>query len=100
MLKSFLIALFTYQVAYYSWLKLETIEEAHDKKSEISDLQRQLKEAVLQQKHTAQDKISQAVGAASEVKDIAVDSVKEGLDEAKKTTDAVGKVAKGGWWPW
>lgn len=81
-------------------MKLETVEEAHDKKVEIGDLQRQLREAVIQQKDAAKDKIGQAVDEAREVKDIAVESVKDGVDEAKKTASVGGKVAGGGWWPW
>src|SRR5437870_3462802 len=35
LLKAFLSALFTYQLAYYLWLKLEFIEEKYDKQNEI-----------------------------------------------------------------
>ncbi|KAF2112368.1 hypothetical protein BDV96DRAFT_580603 [Lophiotrema nucula] len=42
-LKTFLGALFTYQVLYWSWLKLEAVEEKYDKENEISGLETQLK---------------------------------------------------------
>lgn len=107
MLKCFLGALFTYQLAYYGWMKLEAIEEKHDKKIEIRDLQRELGDALRQQKLSAQQTIDGAVEAVGEAKDRvvagvgeAVNNVREGAEEATKATDAVGKVAKGGWWPW
>ncbi|KAJ4370498.1 hypothetical protein N0V83_005019 [Neocucurbitaria cava] len=99
-LKCFLGALFTYQLAYYAWYKLETIEEQHDKNTEIKDLQQELRDAVLQQTQNAQDKVSQAVDAMGEAKDRIVEGVKDGADEAARATGAVGRVAKGGWWPW
>lgn len=36
-LKTFLIALFTYEVLYWSWLKLESIEVKHDKEGTQND---------------------------------------------------------------
>lgn len=99
-LKCFLGALFTYQLAYFAWLKLETIEEQHEKRTEIKGLQRELKAAIVQQKQVAEEKVLEAVDAVGEVKDRVVDSVKEGANEAAKATGTVGKIAQGGWWPW
>ncbi|KAF2133929.1 hypothetical protein P153DRAFT_362961 [Dothidotthia symphoricarpi CBS 119687] len=106
MLKCFLGALFTYQIAYYGWMKLEAIEEKHELRMEIRDLQRELGDALRQQKLAAQETIDGAVEAVGEVRDRVVagvgevaDSVKEGAEEATKATDAVRRVAKGGWWP-
>ncbi len=100
MLKCFLGALFTYQVIYYAWLKLETVEQVHEKSSEIADLQQELKEAVYQQKQRAGHTVNRAVGTVGEAKDKIVDGAIEAKEEAAKATGAVGKVAKGGWWPW
>ncbi|KAF1845812.1 uncharacterized protein K460DRAFT_312609 [Cucurbitaria berberidis CBS 394.84] len=100
LLKCFLGALFTYQIAYYAWFKLETIEEQHDKHTEIKELQYELMEAIAQQKQSAQETLSHAVDAVEEATDRIVESVKEGADETVRATSAVGKVAKGGWWPW
>ncbi|KAH8726352.1 hypothetical protein GQ44DRAFT_726320 [Phaeosphaeriaceae sp. PMI808] len=106
-LKTFLIALLTYQIAYYVWLKLETIEEKYDKSTEISDLQKQLRDAVAKQKHRAGDMVDQAVGKVGQVTEdtkeagrAVVESVRDGKEEVVKATGAVGKVSKGGWWPW
>ncbi|KAH7391961.1 hypothetical protein BKA66DRAFT_439739 [Pyrenochaeta sp. MPI-SDFR-AT-0127] len=99
-LKSFLGALFTYQIIYYAWMKLETIEEQHDKNTEIKDLQQELREAILEQRQVAQKKASQAVDAMGEAKDKVLEIAREGADDAVKASGAVGKVAKGGWWPW
>lgn len=95
-LKTFLIALFTYQLAYYAWLKLEVIEEKHDKSTEVADLQEQLREALARQKAKAGDVVEETKEAGRAV----AESVKEGGEEVVKATGAVGKVAKGGWWPW
>ncbi|GAB7359353.1 hypothetical protein MBLNU230_g6004t1 [Neophaeotheca triangularis] len=35
--KTFLMAVFTFQAAYYSWLKLESIEEKHNKEGALSE---------------------------------------------------------------
>ncbi|KAF2832255.1 hypothetical protein CC86DRAFT_313162 [Ophiobolus disseminans] len=106
-LKSFLIALLTYQLAYYGWLKLETIEETHFKSTEISDLQAQLREVIEKQKAKAgdvvdevKDKIIEYTQETKEAGRAVVESVREGKEEVEKTADAVGKVASGGWWPW
>lgn len=34
--KTFLMAVFTFQAVYYSWLKLESIEEKHNKEGALS----------------------------------------------------------------
>jgi hypothetical protein len=106
-LKTFLIALFTYQIAYYAWLKLEIIEEKHGKLVEIGDLQEQLRDAVAKQKARAGDVVDEVVGKVGEYAEdtkeagrAVVESVREGKEEVVKTTEAVGKVAGGGWWPW
>ncbi|OAL53170.1 hypothetical protein IQ07DRAFT_585113 [Pyrenochaeta sp. DS3sAY3a] len=99
-LKCFLGALFTYQLAYFSWLKLETIEEQYEKRTEIKDLQQELKDVIVQQKQVAGEMVLQAVDAVGEVKDKVAEGVKEGANEAAKATGTVGKVAQGGWWPW
>ncbi|KAH4858110.1 hypothetical protein HBH68_029420 [Parastagonospora nodorum] len=95
-LKTFLIALFTYQITYYTWLKLEIIEQKHGKASEIGDLQEQLREAVAKQKAKAGDVVDEVAEAGRAV----AESVREGTEEVVKTTEAVAKVAGGGWWPW
>jgi hypothetical protein len=95
--KCFLGALFTYQLAYFGWMKLEAIEEAHDKDTEVRSLQQELKEAVASR---IQKQEGGVVAKVEQVGDKVVEGVKEGADEAAKATGAVGKVAKGGWWPW
>ncbi|KAI8935808.1 hypothetical protein NX059_007326 [Plenodomus lindquistii] len=92
MLKCFLGALFTYQLAYYGWMKLEAIEEAHDKQTEIAGLQQELRTAVESQ----QRRLESTVGKVEEGVKEAKDKVVEGV----KATGAVREVAKGGWWPW
>lgn len=86
-LKCFLGALFTYQLAYFGWMKLETIEEAHEKKTEIKGLQGQLAGAMNNKKREAEglvEKVGDKVGAATE-------KVVEGTEARAK---------KSGWWPW
>ncbi|KAH6612537.1 hypothetical protein C7974DRAFT_405778 [Boeremia exigua] len=83
-LKCFLGALFTYQLAYFGWMKLETIEEAHGKKNEIQSLQEELADAVHKKRREA-EKIAGKVG--NKVEEIT-------------GTDVVGKAKKSGWWPW
>ncbi|KAL6706927.1 hypothetical protein ACN47E_005070 [Coniothyrium glycines] len=95
-LKCFLAALFTYQITYYAWLKLETIEEAHDAQAEISDLQAELRAAVEAQKARVND----VLGKAEEVVDEVREKVGEGMHEVGKSGEVVGRVARGGWWPW
>ena len=78
MLKSFLLALFTYQLTYYVWMKLEVVEEKHENKVTEERLEREVKRAVVVQKK----KLEGVVG--------------EGVEEVK------GKVEEGrkrGWWP-
>jgi hypothetical protein len=84
-LKCFLGALFTYQLAYFGWMKLETIEEAHDKRTEIKGLQNELASAI-------NTKRREAEGVVEEVKDKVV--------EGTEAVGVAGRVKKGGWWPW
>ncbi|RAR01214.1 hypothetical protein DDE82_006673 [Stemphylium lycopersici] len=106
-LKCFLGALFTYQITYYLWYKLETIEETHAARSEVAELQQELRQALEKQRLLAQEKWGQAAELIEKEKeelgqavDAVVDEVREGADEVGKGTRAVGKVAGGGWWPW
>ncbi|KAF1949617.1 hypothetical protein CC80DRAFT_497365 [Byssothecium circinans] len=78
-LKAFLGALFTYQIVYYVWLKLEVVEEKHNKRNEIRDLRTELKDAVLEQRAKAKGAVEKVEGKVGEVK-----------EEGKKK----------GWWPW
>jgi len=41
--KNFLIAVAVYQVLYYSWLKMESMEEKQEKEGEMRSLEGQLK---------------------------------------------------------
>ncbi|EUC40901.1 hypothetical protein COCMIDRAFT_107600 [Bipolaris oryzae ATCC 44560] len=106
-LKCFLGALFTYQLAYYIWYKLETIEERHETRLEIAELQQELKQALEKQSQEVQEKWDRAAEMLQREKhelgeavDAVVEEVKEGADEVGRGTRAVGKVAGGGWWPW
>lgn len=113
-LKAFLIALLTYQLTYYAWLKLETIEEKDTKSTEIRDLQEELRLAILAQKQRAGEaldelgdkvdeykaKLDDLTEEAKEAGRAVAESVREGTEEVGKGTRAVGKVAGGGWWPW
>ncbi|KAF9692425.1 hypothetical protein EKO04_009486 [Ascochyta lentis] len=87
-LKCFLGALFTYQLAYFGWMKLEAIEEAHDKKTEIRGLQGELAGVMAAQRRGAE-------GASGKVEEVG-DKVVEGVEGA----GVAGRVKKGGWWPW
>lgn len=78
-------------------MKLEAIEEAHDKATEVRGLQQELREAVASRIQKQEDGV---VGKVELVGEKVVEGVREGADEAAKATGAVGKVAKGGWWPW
>jgi hypothetical protein len=107
LLKCFLGALFTYQLSYYLWYKLEAIEETHDTKAEIRDLQEELRQAIEKQRYMAQQKWGEATEALEREKaefgqavDAVTEEFKEGVDEVGKGTRAVGRVARGGWWPW
>ena len=89
MLKCFLGALFTYQLSYYAWLKLETMEEAHDMEVEMAGLQQELRDAVV---------VATATAAAA----AAVGPEREGGVGEVRDKSRVGEgVGKGGWWrPW
>ncbi|EUC33215.1 hypothetical protein COCVIDRAFT_38608 [Bipolaris victoriae FI3] len=107
LLKCFLGALFTYQLAYYLWYKLETVEERHETRLEIAELQQELKQALEKQSQAAQEKWDRAAEVLQREKhelgeavDAVVEEVREGADEVGRGTRAVGKVAGGGWWPW
>ena len=89
MLKCFLGALFTYQITYYAWMRLEAVEETHNQHTQISDLQQELREALAKRKEDA-----------SEVVDRVVEGVREGREEVAKAGEVVREVGKGGWWPW
>ncbi|KAK1919481.1 hypothetical protein P3342_001773 [Pyrenophora teres f. teres] len=106
-LKCFLGALFTYQLTYYLWYKLETIEETHNTKAEIRDLQEELRQAIEKQRYMAQQKWGQATEAMEREReeleqaiDAVVGEVKEGVDGVGKGTRVASRVARGGWWPW
>jgi len=88
MLKCFLGALFTYQLSYYAWLKLETMEEAHDMEVEMAGLQQELRDAVV---------VATATAAAA-----AVGPEREGGVGEVRDKSRVGEgVGRGGWWrPW
>ncbi|KAL5419447.1 hypothetical protein PMIN04_006945 [Paraphaeosphaeria minitans] len=62
-LKAFLLALFTYQLAYYTWLKLEIVEEKSEQQSTIQGLEEEVKRAVAQQKRTASDVAEKVAGS-------------------------------------
>ncbi|KAF2016066.1 hypothetical protein BU24DRAFT_422393 [Aaosphaeria arxii CBS 175.79] len=55
--KCFLGALFTYQVTYWGWMKLETLEEKRGYDDEIRDLKDQLKVEVVKQIEATKGKI-------------------------------------------
>ncbi|KAH0159145.1 hypothetical protein KCU67_g7252, partial [Aureobasidium melanogenum] len=42
--KVFLMALFTYQVLHYAWLRLESMEEKEEKTTELQGLEAQLRD--------------------------------------------------------
>lgn len=92
LLKCFLGALFTYQLAYFGWMKLETIEEAHNKKTEINGLREELAGAINNKRREAEGTVEKMGDKVGEVKD----KVLEGAEGA----GVAGKVKKGGWWPW
>ncbi|KAF2242551.1 hypothetical protein BU26DRAFT_609888 [Trematosphaeria pertusa] len=76
LLKTFLGALFTYQVLYWGWLKLEVIEEKVQKQGEIMGLKEELKNAVVERRERAREVAEKGVGKVTE--------------EGKRR----------GWWPW
>ncbi|KAF2684917.1 hypothetical protein K458DRAFT_417766 [Lentithecium fluviatile CBS 122367] len=78
-LKCFLGALFTYQLTYYLWAKLEVVEEKSQRQGEIQVLKGALKDAVVRQKDKARG-VGEKMEAVAE----------EGRE----------KVEKKRWWPW
>jgi hypothetical protein len=78
-LKCFLGALFTYQLAYYLWFKLEVVEEKALKDGEVATLKMELKDAVVKSKEGARGVVEKVEG-----------KVEEGVEVVKKK----------GWWPW
>lgn len=64
-LKSFLLALFTYQLAYYVWLKLEVVEEKSEQQGTIKSLENEVKKAVAQQKRNASDAVEKVIGGSN-----------------------------------
>lgn len=73
-------------------MKLETIEEAHDKKSEIKGLQNELAAAINSKRRDAEgvaEKVGEKVG-----------EVKDKVLEGTEGVGVAGRVKKGGWWPW
>ena len=73
----------------------------------MTDLQHQLRDALARQKAKAGDVVDEVVGKVGEYAEdtkeagrAVVESVREGGEEVGKTAGAVGRVAKGGWWPW
>ncbi|KAF3044714.1 hypothetical protein E8E12_009628 [Didymella heteroderae] len=80
LLKCFLGALFTYQLAYFGWMKLETIEEAHDKRTEINGLREELAGAINNKRREAEG---------------VFDSVENKVIEGTEGAGAAGKVKKG-----
>jgi hypothetical protein len=78
-LKCFLGALFTYQLAYYVWFKLEVVEEKALKEGEVGALKSELKEVVVRQKEGVRGVVKTVEEKAEGVKD---------------------EVRRKGWWPW
>lgn len=66
-LKAFLIALFTYQLAYYAWLKLEVIEEQTEQQDTVRSLENEVKRAVALQKRKAADVVDKVTGGSGDV---------------------------------
>lgn len=62
-LKSFLLALLTYQLAYYVWLKLEVVEEKSEQQGTIRGLEEEVKRAVARQKRNAVDVVEKVTGS-------------------------------------
>lgn len=73
-------------------MKLETIEEAHKKKTEINGLREELAGAINNKRREAEGVVEQVGDKIGEAKD----KVVEGTEGAGIT----GRVKKGGWWPW
>ncbi|KAF3049413.1 hypothetical protein E8E11_000671 [Didymella keratinophila] len=87
LLKCFLGALFTYQLAYFGWMKLETIEETHNKKTEINGLREELAGAINNKRREAEGVVEKVGDKIGEAKDKVVESA-EGAG-------VTGKVKKG-----
>ncbi|KAH7131934.1 hypothetical protein B0J11DRAFT_520376 [Dendryphion nanum] len=75
--KTFLGALFTYQVAYWGWMKLESLEEKKDIEDEIQDLKTQLKAEVVKKMEQGKETVEQVKDAVEEKKDEVVEEGKE-----------------------
>lgn len=73
-------------------MKLETIEEAHNKKIEINGLREELAGAINNKRREAEGTVEKVGDKVGEVKD----KVLEGAEGA----GVAGKAKKGGWWPW
>lgn len=73
-------------------MKLETIEEVYDKKTEIKSLQTELASTIAAKKRGAEDVLESVGDKVGEVKDKVLEGT-EGVGVA-------GRVKKGGWWPW
>lgn len=65
-LKCFLGALFTYQLAYFGWMKLEAIEEAQLKREEIKGLRGELAGAMNERKRGAEGVVGERDGVVVE----------------------------------
>ena len=65
-LKCFLGALFTYQLAYFGWMKLEAIEEAQQKKDEIKGLRGELAGAMNERKRGVEGVVQEVEGKVVE----------------------------------
>lgn len=50
--KGFLMALFTYQVTYWGWLKLESLETQREKEAEVNSLEGKIRQLVGAKKST------------------------------------------------
>lgn len=77
-LKSFLLALFTYQLVYTAWLKLEVVEEKHENRVKVEGWEKEVKRAVVGQKKKAEGVVEEVKGA-----------VEGKVEEGKRK----------GWWP-
>ena len=65
-LKCFLGALFTYQLAYFGWMKLEAIEEAELKREEIRGLRGELAGAMNERKRGVEGVVEEVEGKVVE----------------------------------
>lgn len=90
-LKCFLGALFTYQLAYYAWMKLEVIEEQHDAATRIAGLKTDLRDAVVEQRAKAREAVATTAAAAT--------TGEEGKGGVGQDKDEGGKKKKG-WLGW